>query len=365
MPPNEDFADKTEPATPRKRQEARERGQVAKSTDLNTAVLLLAAFLMLLVWGEAMGRGVADLVRASLAHAGSLDLTRVTAVELLGEVVKDALGVVAPFALVLALVAFLANFVQVGPVWSGQVITPDPDRINPVRGFGKIFSMRGLMRTVMGLGKLAVIGAVVYTVLVRYVRPGPGKSLFALFDGDVHTSFLRVKSAACELGIACASAMLLLAVLDVAYQRWQHERDLRMTKRELREELKRFEGDPKIKERRRRMQRQIALQRYMTEVPQADVVVTNPTEFAVALAYAPERDTAPRVVAKGEGLLAQRIREIAVSAGVPVLQRPPLAQALYRQVEVGGEIPQGLYEAVAEVLAYVWRITGKRHEQVA
>ena len=363
--PFEDLGEKTEPATPRKRQEARERGQVAKSTDLNVALLLLAAFLVLLIWGDAMGGRVAAFVAACLENAGSLEFTVPSTAAFFRSIILRAVLLVIPFALVLGLIAVVSNVVQVGAVWAGNVVAPDIERLSPVRGFGRIFSLRGLIRTVMGIGKLIIIGVVLYTVLSRYVTPGRGRSLFALFTADIHSAFLMAKDAVCELGLSCAVAMVILAILDFSYQKWQHERDLRMTRRELREELKRFEGDPKLKERRRRMQRQIALQRYLKEVPKADVVVTNPTEYAVALSYKPEKDGAPRVVAKGEGLLAQRIREVAVASSVPVLQRPPLARALYRQVEVGREIPRELYEAVAEVLAYVWKLTGKERERVA
>jgi flagellar biosynthesis protein FlhB len=361
----EDFAERTEPATPRKRQEARERGQVARSADLSTALLLLGAFVLFLVIGEAMGNGVADFTRGILGAIAHLELTTESAAGFFTQVIATALSITAPFVLAMGAVAIAANYIQVGPVWAANVITPDLERLSPVRGFQRIASGRGLVRTAMGVGKLAVIGTVLFLILARYVRPGQGKSIFALFGDDIHTSFLRAKSSACELGITCALAMLILAILDYIFQRWHHERDLRMTRRELREEMKRFEGDPKIKERRRRMQRQIAFQKYLKEVPHADVVVTNPTEVAVALRYDPARDHAPLVVAKGEGLLAQRIREVALASGVPVLERPPVARALYRLVEVGREVPRELYEAVAEILAYVWRISGRHRERVA
>ncbi len=361
----EEFGEKTEPATPRKRQEARERGQVPKSTDLNIALLLLGAFLAFLLWGDAMGSAIAELVRRCLGQLGSVELTTASTPVVFAELAQSVVTILGPFALAIGLVAFLANFIQVGPLWAGNVLTPDVERLSPVRGFKRIFSARGLVRTVMGIGKLAIITAVVYLVLSRYVRPGPGRSIFALFDGDVQSSFQRAKTVTCELGLSCAMAMVILAIFDYGFQRWHYEKDLRMSRHELREELKRYEGDPKLKERRRRMQRQIAFQRYLQEVPRADVVVTNPTEYAVALGYDAEQDAAPRVLAKGEGLLAQRIREVAFLNDVPVLQRPPLAQALYRQVEVGQEIPQQLYGAVAEVLAYVWRVSGKPHDRVA
>ncbi len=363
--PSQDFGEKTEPATQRKKQEARERGQVAKSSDLNVAVLLLGAFFMFYLWGESMMHELEGIITSCFSKMAHFDCSPQQVVALFSEKTWEVISLLAPFGLVLAGIAFLSTFVQIGPVWSGTVLTPDPNRLNPVSGFGRIFSLRGIMRTVMGVCKLAIIAVVLYTVLVTYVTPGESKSLFALFSDDLRGSFILGKTAVCELGLLCACAMLLLALLDFGYQKLQHEMDLRMSKQEVREELKRFEGDPKIKERRRRAQRQIALQRLMHEVPKADVVVTNPTHYAVAIAYDPDHDGAPRVVAKGEGIIAQRIREIAIASEVPVVEKPPLARTLYRFVEVGGEIPKSLYEAVAEVLAYVWKLSGGNRKGVA
>lgn len=362
----EDFGERTERATPRRRQEARERGQVARSADLAAGVLLLGAFVALLAWGEGMAAGTARLVRACWGGADALDFTAVGASAFLARQALGAAAVLAPFLLVAVLLAFLGNFLQVGPLWAGELVRPDIGRISPGRGLKRLLGIRGLVRTVMGVLKIGCIVLVVYLVLARYVDPGRGAPLFAFFGEDLSGALARANRAACELGIACGIAMCLLAILDYGYRRWQHEADLRMTKLQVREEMKRFEGDPKIKERRRRVQRQIAFQRCLGDVPAADVVVTNPTEYAVAIAYDERADAAPRVVAKGAGAFAARIRDAALSAGVPVVQRPPLARALYALADVGREIPRQLYEGVAEVLAYVWRIArARRRERVA
>ena len=361
----DDLGERTEQATPRKREEARERGQVAKSTDLNVALLLLCAFVTLLVYGDAFAEGISRLMRGAFAQTASFEATPGNVAALLSGNALSAALLLAPFAAVLAAMALVANLVQVGPLWASTVLTPQMDRLNPVRGFKRIASLRGVMRTAMGVGKLTIIALVLYLVLGKYIAMDGERSIFALFSDDMVGAFRQAKTASCELGITCAAAMLCLALLDFFYQRYQQEIDLRMTKYEVREEMKRFEGDPKVKERRRRIQRQIAFQRYMKEVPKADVVVTNPTEYAVAIAYDPANDAAPRVVAKGEGLLAVRIREVAIAAGVPVVQRPPLARALYAAVEAGQEIPRQMYEAVADVLAYVWRISGRHRNRVA
>lgn len=365
MPPEQDFGEKTEPATPRKRQEARERGQVAKSNDLCIAVLLLGAFGTLFLLGEHMARDIGRLARDSFADVARFDFTATNVMTLFREKVLSVASIMAPFALVMAVVAFFVHFLQIGPIWSKTALAPDIERLSPVRGFKRIFSVRGMIRVIMGVGKLAIIGIMLYLILTRYVDPGESTSLFALLMDNPAGAFVKGKTAACQLGLICAAAMLVLAILDFAYQKMQHEKELRMSRQEVREELKRYEGDPKHKERRRRMQRQILFQRYQQEVPKADVVVTNPTHYAVAIAYDPGADAAPRVVAKGEGLLAQRIREVAMMAEVPVIERPVLARSLYRVVEVGQEIPHELYETVAEVLAYVWRLSGKQPERVA
>ena len=362
----EDFGERTERATPRKRQEARERGQVARSADLAAGVLLLGAFAALLLWGERMAAAAARLVRACCGGAGAPDLTAAGASALITRSALAAAAALAPFVLVTVFLAFLGNFLQVGPLWAGELVRPDIGRISPGRGLRRLLGPHGAARTVMGILKIGCLAAVVYFVLARHVDPSRGAPLFAFFGEDLGGALARANRAACELGIACGAALCLLAVLDYGYRRWRHEADLRMTKLEVREEMRRLEGDPKIKERRRRIQRQIAFQRCLRDVPAADVVVTNPSEYAVALAYDEGADAAPRVVAKGEGAPAGRIREAAVAAGVPVVQRPPLARALYTLAAIGHEIPRQLYEGVAEVLAYVRRMSGApRRERVA
>jgi flagellar biosynthetic protein FlhB len=348
--------EKTEAPTPRRREEARQQGNVARSLDLTAACALLAAVILLHALGLRVFAGL-----------------KITVVQLLGDAmtanaaVPDDVGALvwfagrmtvaaaAPLVLAITAVALLVSAGQVGFVVSTQSLEPNLARLSPLRGLGNLFDLRSGVRLGMGLAKVAVIAAVavwaVWADLPRIVTL-PQLEVAPLFGS------------ACELvyalSLKLALLLLVLALLDYGFQYWRHERDLRMTKHEIKEELKRMEGDPLTKQRRARVARQLALQRVGLAVPKADVVVTNPTHFAVALKYDPANMQAPKVVAKGADFLALRIRQLALQAGVPLVERRELAQALYRTVEVGQEIPPQFYNAVAEILAYVYRLSGRK-----
>ena len=269
-----------------------------------------------------------------------------------GAVKAVALGFL-PFFLAMVATAFGVGLVQVGFLFSATPLEPSFERLDPIAGLGRIFSMRSVARLMGGLFKVTAVALVVgWTVWHERLR------LLEMSE----LGFEGVVAAAVELmltlSLRAAMLLLVLAILEYGYQKWQYERDLRMSKQEIREELKRFEGDPRIRERRRAIQRQLALQRMMQKVPKATVVITNPTHYAVAIQYDKETMDAPVVVAKGTELLAKRIREIAMENGIPIIERRELAQALYKSVEVDQVIPPELYQAVAEILAYVYRIRG-------
>src|SRR6185312_881518 len=250
--------------------------------------------------------------------------------------------------------------VQVGFYFSATRLQPNLAALNPFRGFGRIFSSRSPMTLLLGIGKMLVLSLVAYSAvhsrLSELLRvQGLGfVQIFGLGAALVYSIAIRV-------GIA----MLVLAIIDYAYQRYRIENELKMTKQEVKEEMRRMEGDPKMKQRRRQVAIQMLKRKLKKDVPTADVVVTNPTEFAVALKYDAQSMHAPRVIAKGQGLIAQHIREIAIAAGVPILERKPLARALYKMVEVGQEIPEQFYSAVAEILAYVYELSGKAKRKQA
>jgi flagellar biosynthetic protein FlhB len=254
---------------------------------------------------------------------------------------------------VIVVAAVAVNLAQVGFLFVAEPMAPNLDRIDPIAGLGRMFSARSVARLLMGLLKVVLVGIVV-TLTIWAER----SRLVGLLGHGFEEIVKYGTGMMLTVALRAVLVLLTLAILEYGYQRWQYERDLRMSKQEVREELKRFEGDPKIRERRRAIQRRLAMQRMMQRVPKATVVITNPTHLAVAIEYRKDEMEAPVVVAKGAEHLAQRIREIALDHGVPVIERRDLARALYKAVEVGQTIPVELYQAVAEVLAYVYRLKG-------
>jgi len=350
--------ERTEAPTPRRREEARAGGQIAKSADLSAAVILLGGLLFLHWWGEgilgkllAITRRYLGEDRGQAVEAWQLGtLARLLLVET-GRIMLPFLGVLVGTALVI-------GYLQVGWLITLKPLKPSLDRLNPLSGIARMFSARAFVHLVMGFMKMTVLALVTYWTLSGRV------GVLANMSGMSH---LSVAAAAADLlftlGLRLGIVLLILALLDYAYQRYRTEKDLRMTKEEVKEELKRMEGDPRIKSRRRQVQMQLSLQRIRAAVPSADVVVTNPTEFAVALRYDADTMSAPRLTAKGADYLARRIRELAMIHGVPIVERPPLARALYRTVDVGQEIPAEFYKAVAEVLAYVYELAGQSYRR--
>lgn len=353
--------DKTEFATAHKRNEAREQGQTALSSELVVALLLCGWAATLAFSGGKLGTALGGTLRGTLERLGELgtqELSIPSAAALLNSLARPAgaafLGLLAP----LFVLGLLAGYGQVGFRLTPKAIEADAAKLNPVKGLERLFSTRSLVRTLMALSKLALIATCMigaaWTQLDRIVLLS-GAELGPALAGLGHIA-LRCVAAA-------LLAILVLAAADAAYQRWQHERDLRMSRKEIQEEHKSLEGDPHIKSRIRRVQMELAARRMMSEVPKATVVVTNPTHYAVALRY--ERRAqgggpagAPRVVAKGADAVAQRIKEIAREAGVICFEDVPLARALHARCRLGDEVPLDLYQAVAEVLAYVYRVQG-------
>lgn len=348
------YEDRTEPATAHKRREVREKGRVVRSLDLNSAVILLAAVLALEVYGREFVGGLLSMLKETLGGLEQFEPGngREMSALLLRMAVLSA-GILAPVVISVVVAALAVNLVQVGFLMTGESLTPDFDRLNPVTGLQRIFSGRGFARLAAGCLKMAVI-TVVLGVTLWNERMG----LVSLSQRELEGAVAFFASILFTVSIRAALALLVLALIDYGYQRWQFEKDIRMSRHEIREEMKRYEGDPKIRERRRVIQRQLAMQRMMANVPKAAVVVTNPTEISVALEYDAEKMEAPVVVAKGAEHLALRIREIAMENRVPIVQRPEVARALYKSAEVGQTIPYELFQAVAEILAIVYRMPG-------
>ncbi len=349
--PYDDASDRTEPPTPRRREEAREEGQIARSVDLTAAIVLLAALVLLKTLGPRMLESLLGLTRALGAAP---DITSGGLLAWIKHVASTGGMLLLPFLGLVVLVAIVASAAQTGLMLTWKKLGFKPERLNPVSGFRRLLSADAIRRLALGLLKVAIVAAVAWLTIRS--RIGLVMTTGKLEAGGV---FQVSAELLFDLAIRLGLVLLLLGLVDYLLDRWKLERQLRMTRQEIRDELKRMEGDPLIRQRRRQLQTRLALQRIHAEVPKSDVVVTNPTHYAVALRYDQATMAAPRVVAKGQDLLAERIRQLALQYGVPIVQRPALARALYVGVEVGQEIPPMFYRAVAEVLAYVYQLSGK------
>lgn len=347
------YADeKTEAPTPRRRQEARERGQVARSQDLTAAVLLLAGFLALALLGPGLWQFLLAITRAGLTGESVTRLEEL--LPFAGAAAAESIRWLAPFLLILLAASLATLLLQVGFLLTGQPLIPRLSKISPLSGMKRLFSVRSVMLGAINFGKLLVVGLVAYVTM-----SGRADAIIHAFMFEAHEALGLGSSLMFQLAMRLGAALLVLALLDFAWQRYRHERDLRMTKEEVKDELRSMEGDPQLRRRRRELQLRLALQRLRRDVPTSDVVVTNPTHVAVAIRYDADTMSAPKVVAKGADMVALRIRQIASEFGVPIVQRPPLARTLFDSVEVGQFIPERLYQAIAEILAYVYELSGR------
>ncbi|MBK7258333.1 MAG: flagellar biosynthesis protein FlhB [Ignavibacteriae bacterium] len=346
------FQEKTEPASDRKREEARRKGKVARSVELNSALVLLFGLMILYAGGTALAGGMAEIARTAFMRSGSLTVSAENVHALMsGGVIRLGM-LLAPVIFGIMVVGLASSYMQVGFVYSPEVLRPTFDKLNPLQGIRKILvSRRSLVELGKSLAKVSVVGLVSYWAIVDVIAESP-----TLVDSDPMAVMGYLGSAAYGLGMKSGLAFLVLAVADYFFQRFEHERDLKMSKEEVKEETKSTEGDPAVKGRIRSIQRRIAYRRMMQDVPKADVVVTNPTHLAVAIKYNAEEMHAPTVVAKGADLVALKIREIANAHNVPIVEDKPLAQTLFRSVEIGQEIPEKLFQAVAQLLAYIYRL---------
>lgn len=349
-----DAGDKTEAPTPRRREEARRKGQIARSQDLSSSILLLGGMICLRWFGPHLIETMTGALRHYMSMSDIRDATRIDVIPAMISLAVAVLGAVGPIMVGLILVALISHLVQVGFVFTTDPLTPNLNKLNPMNGLQRLFSMRTLVQLAMNLLKLTFVCVVGYIVIESRL----GKIFLAMEVGG-WAQLALIAQIAYEIGLILAVVLFILALFDYVWQRWRHEQDIKMTKEEVKEELRRMEGDPVIKQRRRKMQLAAALQHIRKNVPKADVVVTNPTELAIAIKYDSENMAAPKVVAKGQDYLAAKIREIAAQHGIPIIERKPLAQALFKTVEVGQEIPETFYKAIAEILAYVYELNGK------
>lgn len=351
----EDLGERTELPTARRRQEARDEGRVAKSGEFAASVELIGAVVLLAALGGFVVSGLGVFIRRALENQAPGDPVTIESVRpLVVQAIADAAAVTGPIVLAMFVVAALSHYVQVGWHVTTEPLKPKFSRLNPAAGIKKFVNLRNLVKTALNCVKLILIGVVAGLVIRKHLG-----TIAALPTLGAAPALFKALLVCLELTAWLLVLMLVLGVVDLVYQRWQFTRDLRMTRQEVKDERRSVDGDPDVKARRLRMARDIALQRLQHAVPKADVVVTNPTHFSVALRYDRDAMRAPKVIAKGADEMAFRIRQLAVANGIPMVERPPLARGLYWGVRVGQEIKPEFYEAVAEVLAYVYRLKEK------
>lgn len=347
-------SERTERATPRKRHETRTEGRVVLSPDLVTAFVLFAAAALFASFSGAIVSGFAESMQVAAARIVASPERDLIGAEVVRSLLLDSAKLVAPFALVLFAIVIALEFAQVGFVISTKPLVPKLTKLDPLHGSKKLFSAQGAATLAFSLVKVAAIGFVVWRAI-----DGRLSSASALIDTEPAELSLAMGETARRSILAAAASILVIAVFDWSWRKFQHEKSIMMTKQEIEEEVKSTEGDPKIRRRVRAAQRKLLDRRMLRDVKKADVVVTNPHRFAVAIAYDRRVSAAPRVLAKGLNRIADRIRKEARAAGIPIVENRPLARALYRMVDVGGEIPEKLYMAAAELLAAVYRARRK------
>jgi flagellar biosynthetic protein FlhB len=342
--------EKTEEATAKRKGEAREKGQVPKSMEVNSVVVILAAFFTLKTIGSYIYDELIGYMHLIFSNLNMADVTINTIREIFFGFAVVVLKTSLPVMVVIMLVSLGINFIQVGFIFSLEPLMPSLDKINPISGLGKIFSSRSIAEMVKSLGKILIIGYFIYRFMMKHTLQIP-----ALISAELLDSLNLTGSLIIDLVYQISAVMMVLAAFDYFYQMWSHKESLKMSKDDVKQEYKQMEGDPLIKGKIKQRQREMSMRRMMQEVPKADVIVTNPTHFAVALKY-DQTMLAPVIVAKGKDLIAQRIKDIAKENRVAIVENKLLARALYASVDIDHPVPQELYQAVAEVLAYVYKL---------
>jgi len=355
MAENEDGQERTESATPKRLEEARQKGQIPRSRDLSAAAVVMTGGVALSSLGSQIGGDLYSLMRRGLTLTREQMLDSNQLVPSLANAAMDGLSACLPILGLLLLAALLAPLVLGGWSFSTEALMPQFSRLNPLAGIKRIFAMRSIVELLKALAKFGVVGVIAAMVLWK-----DADELLALGREPMAEAIVHAIKLSGSAMILISAGMLLIAGVDVPYQLWQYAKQLKMTREEVRREMKESEGSPEVKGRIRQLQQQMARQRMMADVPKADVIVTNPTHYAVALRYDDKNMRAPIVIAKGADLVAARIREIAVQHNVPIFEAPPLARVLHKNVDIGGEVPASVYVAVAQVLSYIYQLKTAR-----
>ncbi|QGT99182.1 Flagellar biosynthesis protein FlhB [Candidatus Syntrophocurvum alkaliphilum] len=345
-----DTGEKTEKATPRRREEARKKGQVFKSNDLNSAIILVAGATVVFLTFPYMIDNVKEFTTFYLLERTNHEFTNEYVYFLLIEVLILLAKTLFPIFLTTFVTALIINYLQVGFIFSGEPLKPKLERLNPVKGFQRIFSKRALVELFKSLVKVITIGFIVYTTIMKYFYIFP-----RFVDMELIATIRIISIILFEIALKAALVFIIIGILDFLYQMYEYEKSLKMSKHDVKQEHKQTEGDPLIRSKQRQIQREAAMKRMMSEVPDADVIITNPTHFAVALKYQISDMDAPIIIAKGQDFIALRIREIGAQHDIAIVENPSLARTLFYNAEIGDEVPEDLYQAVAEVLAFVYK----------
>ena len=350
----EDDSQKTEDPTPKKIEESRKKGQVAMSREINNWVMLFTGTIVVLAIGPAVMSNLTAFMKNFIEKAHTIPSIPGGFSFILGDTFWEVLGILTLPLVILVVAAIVGPFIQIGPLLAPEIVKPDISKISPMKGFKRLFSMRSLMEFVKGILKLGIITVV--GVILIYPFYGQVDHFIGL---PVPTMMDELTSLVTRLMLGILVVLLVVAVIDLVYQRYEHYKKMRMSKQELKDEYKQTEGDPHVRAKLRQLRQEKAQQRMMQAVPEADVVITNPTHYSIALKYDPEVMDAPVVVAKGVDEVAMRIRELANDNDIPLYENKPLARVLFDTVEIDQIVPEEHYRAVAEVISYVFKLKGK------
>lgn len=349
-----DDSQKTEDPTPKKLEEARKRGQVALSREVNNWVMLCAATILIMALSATMLSDFKDMMRVYIEHAHDLPQAPGGMESVLGGTLKKALFIMLVPFLLLLVAAFFAPFLQIGPLFAPEVIKPDISKISIMKGFGRLFSMRSIVEFAKGIMKISIIGAVGTIIIYPYFD-----KLEHMIDMPIPLVMEELQFLVIRMMVGILLVLAIIAGLDLIYQRYEYNKKMRMSRQEIKDEYKQSEGDPHVKARLRQLRTERARQRMMQAVPDADVVITNPTHYSIALKYDPDEMPAPVVIAKGIDEIALRIREVAKEHDIVLYENKPLARVLYDVVEIDETIPTEHFKAVAEIISYVFKLKGK------
>ncbi|RCW70701.1 flagellar biosynthesis protein FlhB [Saliterribacillus persicus] len=346
--------EKTERATPKKRQDSRKKGQVAKSQDVNTAILLFFVFIILLVIGNSLRNSMTAMYRKSFTEYIHQEVNVFQLPDMFVDYTIEIAIALTPIMLMAIVAGLASNLMQIGFLFTAEPLQMKLNKIDPIQGAKRIFSVRALVELVKSLLKITVVTTITFSIIWMNID-----EMLMLADKGINGSLAFFSSITLQMGIAASIGLLIISVVDYTYQKYDYEKNIKMSKNDIKDEYKNIEGDPLIRSKIKEKQRQMAMQRMMSEVPQADVIITNPTHYAIAIKYDEDKADAPYVVAKGVDIIALKIREIAKNHQIMTVENRPLARSLYDKMEIGDLISEDYFQAVAEILAYVYRVQRK------